>query len=563
MTMDTAGRILVTGATGYIGGRLVPRLLQEGYRVRVLTRSQTRIRSRSWSDTVEVAVGDALDAPSLSTALAEVECAYYLIHSMARGTGFHELDIEAARLFGHAARQAGVRRIVYVGGLGDPRADLSQHLRSRQETGHALRESGVPVTEFRAAVIVGSGSISFELIRYLVERLPIMICPRWVYSRVQPIAVADLLDYLVAALTSTECEGKVIQVGGRDVTTYKGMMLGYAAARGLTRWLLPVPVLTPRLSSYWVHWVTPIPAKVSGPLIEGLRNEVVVTDKLAQRLFPHIQPQDYATALARVVAELDAGHIETAWSDAHSPSPTRDEFSRLESQQGMIVERRRRQVAAPASAVYRVLTGIGGQRGWYYANWAWRIRGIVDRLLGGVGAAPGAPPSRRVAGRRRPGLLAGRGPGSRSSGPSQSRNEASGPRLAPVRGAGHRGWDKPAGTDRSIPAQGTRRAGLLVRPVPRACPDLRRPGERDCQTLLCCRGEARHTTLSSLTISPIPIRRSLLPRPGRPARHPRHAHPHSVRHYPRLGSVDFCRVPGLSFCGSHMDAPCSSTTPDC
>ena len=387
--MDTAGRILVTGATGYIGGRLVPRLLQEGYRVRVLTRSQRRIGSRAWSDEVEVAAGDALDAPSLSTALTGVECAYYLIHSMARGTGFHELDIEAARLFGRAARQAGVRRIVYVGGLGDPRADLSQHLRSRQETGHALRESGVPVTEFRAAVIVGSGSISFELIRYLVERLPIMICPRWVYSRVQPIAVADLLDYLVAALTNAECEDKVIQVGGRDVTTYKGMMLGYAAARGLTRWLLPVPVLTPRLSSYWVHWVTPIPAKVSGPLIEGLRNEVVVTDSLARSLFPHIQPQDYATALARVVAELDAGQIETAWSDAHSPSPAQDDPIRLESQQGMILERRRRQVAAPASAVYRVLTGIGGQRGWYYANWAWRIRGIVDRLLGGVGLRRG------------------------------------------------------------------------------------------------------------------------------------------------------------------------------
>ncbi len=387
--MDTAGRILVTGATGYIGGRLVPRLLQEGYRVRVLTRSQRRIRSRVWSDEVEVAAGDALDAPSLSTALTGVECAYYLIHSMARGTGFHELDIEAARLFGRAARQAGVRRIVYVGGLGDPRADLSQHLRSRQETGHALRENGVPVTEFRAAVIVGSGSISFELIRYLVERLPVMICPRWVYSRVQPIAVADLLDYLVAALTNAECEDKVIQVGGKDVTTYKGMMLGYATARGLTRWLLPVPVLTPRLSSYWVHWVTPIPAKVSGPLIEGLRNEVVVTDSLAQHLFPRIQPQDYATALARVVAELDTGQIETAWSDAHSPSPAQDDPIRLESQQGMILERRRRQVAAPASAVYRVLTGIGGQRGWYYANWAWRIRGIVDRLLGGVGLRRG------------------------------------------------------------------------------------------------------------------------------------------------------------------------------
>ena len=224
-------KVLVTGATGYIGGRLAPRLLADGHCVRVLARSAARVRSRSWAERVEVVEGDALERETLAQALAGVDCAYYLIHSMGSGAGFHELDVEAARLFGQVAREAGVRRIVYLGGLGQPEADLSQHLRSRQETGRALREGGVPVTEFRAAVIVESGSISFEMIRYLVERLPVMVCPRWVYSRVQPIAVNDVLDYLAAALTNAACGGKVIEIGGQGVTTYRGMMLGYARAR--------------------------------------------------------------------------------------------------------------------------------------------------------------------------------------------------------------------------------------------------------------------------------------------------------------------------------------------
>ena len=245
--MTPPAAVLVTGATGYIGGRLAPHLLDEGHRVRVLARSAARVRSRSWADRVEIVEGDALDREALSRALAGVDCAYYLIHSMGCGVGFHELDVEAARLFGQVAGEAGVRRIVYLGGLGQPRADLSQHLRSRQETGRALREGGVPVTEFRAAVIVGSGSISFEMIRYLVERLPVMVCPRWVYSPIQPIAVDDVLDYLAAALTNVACADKIMEIGGREVTTYKGMMLGYARARGLRRWL--VPVLTPRIRS--------------------------------------------------------------------------------------------------------------------------------------------------------------------------------------------------------------------------------------------------------------------------------------------------------------------------
>ncbi len=382
-------RILVTGATGYIGGRLVPRLLQEGYRVRVLVRSRVRVLSRPWSDQVEIVTGDIFDPQTLAKVLAEMDSAYYLIHSLSQGSSFHNLDLEAARAFGQAAQSAGVDRIIYLGGLGDPEGDLSRHLRSRQETGQALREGGVPVTEFRAAVIVGSGSISFEMIRYLVERLPIMICPRWIYSRIQPIAIQDVLAYLVGTLDTPASRGLTIEIGGKNATTYKGLMLGYAEKRGLRRLLLPVPVLTPRLSSYWVHWLTPIPSDITVALVEGLRNHVIVTDDLARTLFPHIEPQDYASAIGIVINDLDEGRIDTSWSDAAGTNSEGEKPVRLESRQGMIIERRRRRVAASAQAVYRVCTGIGAARGWYFANWTWRLRGMVDRLLGGAGLRRG------------------------------------------------------------------------------------------------------------------------------------------------------------------------------
>ena len=381
--------VLVTGATGYIGGRLVPRIVEEGYRVRVLVRSKNRVLSRSWSEEVEIVEGDVQDRETLAEALSGVDYAYYLIHSMGIGPRFHELDISLAREFGKATKKAGVKRIVYLGGLGDAEADLSEHLRSRQETGQALRESGVPVTEFRAAVIVGSGSISFEMVRYLVERLPVMVCPKWIYSRIQPIAISDLLDYLVAAPDVPESAGKTVEIGGKDVTTYKGMMQGYAEARGLKRRIIPVPVLTPRLSSYWVHLVTPIPARISAPLIDGLRNDIVVTNSLARELFPRIEPADYETAIGGVIGDLDAGRIETAWSDAQGMSNSSERPVRLETQEGMILERRRHKVAAPTMAVYKVVSGIGGDRGWYHANWLWRLRGMLDRVMGGSGLRRG------------------------------------------------------------------------------------------------------------------------------------------------------------------------------
>ena len=260
--------VLVTGVTGYIGGRLVPKLLEIGCRVRVLVRDPGGLQGRSWLPQVDVVQGDVLKPETLNPALADIDVAYYLIHSMRGGEDFHERDLQAAGNFGAAAQQQGVKRIIYLGGLGDATTDLSQHLRSRQQTGNALREFAVPVTEFRAGVIVGSGSLSFEMIRYLTERVPIMICPRWVFTRIQPISIGDTLAYLVSALNTPESRGQIIEIGGADIITYRDMMFGYARARGLRRYMIPVPVLTPRLSSYWVHLVTPIPSDIAGPLIE-------------------------------------------------------------------------------------------------------------------------------------------------------------------------------------------------------------------------------------------------------------------------------------------------------
>jgi uncharacterized protein YbjT (DUF2867 family) len=384
-TMDNSQLVLVTGATGYIGGRLVPRLLEAGYRVRCLARDAERLQGRPWSDQVEVVEGDALRPESLPPAMEGVSAAYYLIHSLSDTSDFHERDMVVARNFGQVARDAGVQRMIYLGGLGDPQADLSEHLRSRQLTGDALREAGVPVTEFRAAVIVGSGSLSFEMIRYLTELLPVMICPKWVYTGIQPIAIDDVLSYMVAALEQPASAGRVIEIGGADVLTYADMMLGYAKARGLRRRLIPVPVLTPRLSAHWVHWMTPVHAGIVYPLIEGLRNEVVVRDEAAQTLFPAIQPVDYDTAVGRALADLEAGKVETSWSDALSTTAGDVPPLRLTTEKGMNIERRQEIASAPPETVFRVFAGLGGERGWLYANWLWRLRGIADRLVGGVG----------------------------------------------------------------------------------------------------------------------------------------------------------------------------------
>lgn len=390
MTIAPKPLILLTGATGYIGARLAPRLLECGYRVRVLVRDPQRLNGRSWQKDVEIAPGDVLKPESLTAAMQGVSFAYYLIHSMAGNHDFHNRDLIAAQNFADAARAAGVQRIIYLSGLGqEADENLSAHLRSRQQTGAALRQSGVPVTELRAAVIVGSGSLSFEMIRHLTERLPLMVVPRWANTRIQPIGIREVLAYLIDALETPESAGEILEIGGADVLTYADMMQQYAEVRGLRRWLIRVPVLTPRLSSYWVHWMTPLSATIVRPLIEGLRSEVVVHDERARQLFPHIQPADYRTSVHRALTRLREGDLESIWSDALSSSAgdSKPFFFRLE--QGMFIERREQKSRASAAALFAVFSGLGGARGWLTFNWAWQARGLLDQLVGGVGLRRG------------------------------------------------------------------------------------------------------------------------------------------------------------------------------
>jgi uncharacterized protein YbjT (DUF2867 family) len=385
MELKTNKSILVTGATGYVGGRLIPRLLDAGYPVRALVRDPSRLQGRSWVDQVEVYKGNVLEPETLTPALEGVDVAYYLIHSMMAGTGFHQRDQRAATAFADSASKAGVQKIVYLGGLGDPAAELSDHLRSRQETGNALQSAGVPVLEFRAGVIVGAGSASFEMIRYLTERVPIMISPRWVYTRTQPISIGNILDYLVAAIELPQDGNLVIEIGGPQVLSYEDMLRGYARIRGLKRAIVPVPVLTPRLSSYWVHWVTPIPAALARPLIEGLRNEVIVRDNQAGDLFPDVQLVPYEKAVEVALSSLQAREVESSWSDALANTLGDVSPVQLTTHDGMVIERRTLAIDVTTSDAYRAFTSLGGQQGWLYANWAWRLRGIIDRIIGGVG----------------------------------------------------------------------------------------------------------------------------------------------------------------------------------
>lgn len=375
-------RILVVGASGYIGGRLVPLLAARGGHDLVLTSRDARPLAARFPE-ARVVAADLLDPGTLTPALERVEVAYYLAHSMGDGEReFAKRDRQAAHDFAQAAARAGVSRIVYLGGLGDDTADLSHHLASRHETGAQLASAGVPVTEFRAAVIIGSGSASFEILRHLTERLPVMITPRWVSTRCQPIGIRDVLDYLVAALDHPEVAG-IVEIGGPDVLSYGDMMRGYARQRGLRRLMIPVPVLTPRLSSYWVNLVSPVPAGIARPLIEGLRNEVVVRDPGPGSAFG-LEPTGYAEALQQAIDRTDRHDVESTWFDALA-APNKASLASMTSHEGMIVERRARVVEAPPAQVFAEVERVGGDAGWPYANLLWRIRGLIDRIVGGVG----------------------------------------------------------------------------------------------------------------------------------------------------------------------------------
>jgi len=381
-----SGLILLTGATGYVGGRLLSLLQQRGLRVRCISRRPEALKDRV-SATTEVVRGDVFDPQTLQSAFEGVETAYYFVHSMGDHRDFEAQDRIAAENFAKAATTAGVRRLVYLGGLGNPDEKLSKHLRSRQETGDVLRAHHSQVIEFRASIVIGSGSLSFEMIRALVERLPIMICPRWVQVKAQPIAIEDLLAYLVAALELPTLPSQVYEIGGPDQVSYREIMHEYARQRGLTRWMIPVPLLTPYLSSLWLGLVTPLYARVGRKLVDSLRNPTLVSNNLAESVFA-MRPRSLRDAIARALVNEDREFAETRWSDALSSAgnPRSWGGSRFGSR---LVDSRTIDVAVPPEQAFAPIRRIGGRTGWYYGNWLWWLRGFLDLLIGGVGLRRG------------------------------------------------------------------------------------------------------------------------------------------------------------------------------
>ena len=378
--------ILLTGATGYVGGRLLGALEESGEIVRCMARCPEHLEGRLGASST-VVQGDCLDPESLDAALAQVSHAFYLVHSLGNKTDFADLDRRAALNFGAAAKRAGVDRIIYLGGLGDSTRELSPHLRSRQETGDVLRGSGVPVIEFRASIILGTGSLSYELIRALTERLPIMICPKWVQVKAQPIHIQDVMGYLIAGLDLPRVGNRVFEIGGKDQVSYREIMQEYARQRGLKRYMVPVPVLTPYLSSLWLGLTTPLYARVGRKLINSIRNPTVVRDDAAARTFA-IQPVGLESAIRRAMRNEERRFASTRWSDAISSGREPRTWAGVRFGT-RLVDARTMKVAANPPEAFAPIRRIGGTTGWYYGNWLWRVRGFIDLLLGGVGLRRG------------------------------------------------------------------------------------------------------------------------------------------------------------------------------
>ncbi len=383
--------ILVTGASGYIGGRLIPLLLDRGYRVRCLVREPASLQGHPWVPRVELAAGDLVTGGALDGALEGVSAAYYLVHNMAYGRRYPPRDMTAAQNFAAAADRAGVERIVYLGGLADPVARIGEHMRSRIQTGEALRQGRVPVTEFRAGVIVGPGSISFEMIRYITEQFPILVGPRWMRNRVQPIDIRDVLEYLVAALEVPASKGRIIEIGGGEVLTYADTMQEFARLRGLKRPLVMLPWMPIDLLACVVDRLTPVPASIARPLIDGMRSDSIVWDDAARQLFPGIRPLGYREAVSQALSRQEPAQIEPNWDEGINGVT-------ILKHAGFFIESRRMSVEASAESAFAALVALGGKHGWLYLDWLWRVRGLLDRLAGGPGMRGRRDPKRIEAG---------------------------------------------------------------------------------------------------------------------------------------------------------------------
>jgi len=386
MGSDSRPLILLTGASGYIGGRLLKALEKEGRLVRCLARRPEFLNSRTAPST-GVIKADCLDRSSLTPAMAGAHTAYYLVHSMGSPGKFEREDRQAAQNFADAARAAGVKRIIYLGGLGDEGQALSAHLRSRHEVADILRSSGVPTIEFRASIVIGSGSLSFEMIRALVQRLPVMICPRWVGVKAQPIAVEDVIAYLIKALDLRPEQSHVFEIGGADQVSYGEIMQEYARQCGLRRWMIPVPVLTPRLSSLWLGLVTPVYARIGRKLVDSMRNPTLVRDPAALTILG-VRPKGLREAIERALRQEDQEFGATRWSDALSSGGKPQSWGGVQFGT-RLVDSRTVHLSVPPASAFAPVQRVGGSNGWYFANFMWWLRGSLDLLVGGVGLRRG------------------------------------------------------------------------------------------------------------------------------------------------------------------------------
>lgn len=384
--IDSDKLILITGATGYVGGRLLKRLEQDGFRIRCMARRPENLRGRIEAST-EVVAADGQDPESLRNALNGVHTAYYFIHAMGTNQDFEEEDRRIANNFAAAAKQADVQRIIYLGGLGDEDEELSQHLRSRQEVGRILKSSGAEVIEFRASIVIGSGSLSFDLVRTLTRKLPIMLWPKWVSTKASPIAVEDLLEYLTEVLDHAPGESRIYEIGGPDQVSYGEIMQEYARQRNLRRLAIPVPFLSPHLSSLWLGLVTPVYARIGRKLIESLRNPTVVTNDHALRDF-RVRPRGVSEAIERALVNENQEIALTRWSDSLSSGGPIKNWGGTKFR-NRLVDSRTRTIHVSAAQAFAPIQRIGGDTGWYWGNWLWRLRGFLDLMVGGVGLRRG------------------------------------------------------------------------------------------------------------------------------------------------------------------------------